>query len=50
MKGKLRMMTAAERARRNKYVYIINSIKRVKNCIDDRIIEEYTTQFSPEKG
>ena len=42
------MMTAAERARRNKYVYTINSITRVKNCIDDRIIEEYTKQFSPE--
>ena len=48
MKGKLRMMTAAERARRNKYVYTINSITRVKNCIDDRIIEKYTKQFSPE--
>ena len=29
------MMTAAERARRNKNVYTINSITRVKNCIDD---------------
>ncbi len=42
------MMTVAERARRNKNVYTINSITRVKNCIDDRIIEEYTKQFSPE--
>ncbi len=38
------MMTAAERARRNKDVYTINSIKRVKNCIDDSVIEEYTKQ------
>ena len=41
-------MTAAERARRNKNVYTINSIKRAQNCIDNSVIEEYTKQFSPE--
>lgn len=43
-------MTAAERARKNKYVYTVNSITRVKKCIDNSIIKEYENRFSPENA
>ena len=41
-------MTTAELARKKRYVYTLNSIERVKKCVDSRTIKEYEKQFPPD--